>query len=189
MPEAMFDGRSRILVVGTSGSGKSTFAGNLSRIFGLKDIELDALFWKANWTQSDPEEFRDKIARAMENTSGYVIHGNYGKVRDLTWANADTVIWLDYSRFVVMWRVLKRTIGRILTGEVLWSGNRETFRNSFLARDAIVFWAWKTYRKRKEEYREILSKNPYGIKNCIIFRKPVEAREFIAAQIGATSGR
>ena len=65
MPEAMFDGRSRILVVGTSGSGKSTFAGNLSRIFGLKDIELDALFWKANWTQSDPEEFRDKIARAI----------------------------------------------------------------------------------------------------------------------------
>jgi len=176
-------------VVGTSGSGKSTLAGKLSRIFGLKDIELDALFWKEGWTQSGLGEFRDKIAKAMEGPSGYVIHGNYGKVRDLTWAGVDTVIWLDYSRLVVMWRVLKRTIGRIRTREVLWAGNRETFRNSFLARDAIVFWAWKTYRKRKEEYRELFYKNPYGIKNCILFKRPCEAREFLAAQIGATSGR
>ena len=175
-------------MVGTSGSGKSTLAGNLSRIFGLRDIELDALFWKEGWTQSGPGEFRDKIARAMENTSGSVIHGNYSKVRDLTWANADTVIWLDYSRFVVMRRVLKRTIGRILTREVLWSGNRETFRNSFLARDAIVFWAWKTYRKRREQYSALMAENPYGIRNFIVFRKPGEARKFIAMQTGGRSG-
>ena len=139
---------SKILVVGTSGSGKTTLAGKLSKVLSIKDIELDALHWKGNWTPSNPEEFREKLLNAIKNENGYVIHGNYGKVKDLTWGNVDTVIWLDYSRFVVMWRVLKRTITRIITKEELWAGNRETFKNSFLAKDAIVFWAWNTYKKR-----------------------------------------
>ena len=95
---------------------------------------------------------------------GYVIHGNYNKVKDLTWGNVDTVIWLDYSRVVVMWRVLKRTIGRIITKEELWAGNKETFRKSFLEKDSILLWAWTTYKKRKEQYFLMVKENPYSIK-------------------------
>ena len=175
----MMDSNSRILVVGTSGSGKTTLARELSRKLHIKDIELDALFWKENWAQSDPEEFRMKIRKAMEGASGYVIHGNYNKVNDLTWAGVHTVIWLDYSRLVVMWRVLKRTISRIITQEELWSGNRETFSNSFLAKDAIVFWAWKTYRKRKEQYTLMMRENPYSIGEYLVFRHPRETREYL----------
>jgi len=169
------DSNSKILVVGTSGSGKTTLAGKLSRLLNIKDIELDALHWKENWTPSDPEEFREKLLNAMKNENGYVIHGNYNKVKDLTWGNVDTVIWLDYSRFVVMWRVLKRTITRIITKEELWAGNRETFKNSFLDKDAIVFWAWNTYKKRKEQYSKMLEENPFKIKEFIILKRPREA--------------
>jgi adenylate kinase family enzyme len=169
------DSNSKILVVGTSGSGKTTLAGKLSKVLKIKDIELDALHWKENWTPSDPEEFREKLLNAIENENGYVIHGNYGKVKDLTWGNVDTVIWLDYSRFVVMWRVLKRTITRIITKEELWAGNRETFRNSFLAKDAIIFWAWITYKKRKEQYSKMLKENPFRIKEFIVLKRPKEA--------------
>jgi len=169
------DSNSKILVVGTSGSGKTTLAGKLSKVLKIKDIELDALHWKENWTPSDPEEFREKLLNALKNENGYVIHGNYSKVKDLTWGNVDTVIWLDYSRFVVMWRVLKRTITRIITKEELWAGNRETFKNSFLAKDAIVFWAWNTYKKRKEQYSKMLKENPFKIKEFIVLKRPREA--------------
>ena len=173
------DCTSKILVVGTSGSGKTTLARKLSKILHIKDIELDALFWKENWVQSEQEEFREKIQNAIKNEKGYVIHGNYNKVKDLTWGNVETVIWLDYSRFIVMWRVLKRTISRMITQEELWSGNRETFKNSFLAKDAIVFWAWNTYKKRKEQYSLMLKENPFKIKEFIVLKKPREAEALL----------
>lgn len=165
--------------MGTSGSGKSTLARKLSAILKIKDIELDALYWKAGWVQSDPEEFRQKVQKAIEGVPGFVIHGNYSKIRDLTWGAVDTVIWLDYSRLVVMSRVLKRTLSRIITREELWAGNRETFRNSFLAKDAIVWWAWNTYAIRKKQYGELLERNPYKIQNTIVIKSITDAKIFI----------
>jgi adenylate kinase family enzyme len=170
---------SKILVIGTSGSGKTTLARKLSKILKIKDIELDALFWKENWVQTEMDEFREKILDAIKNEQGYIIHGNYNKVKDLTWGNVDTVIWLDYSRFIVMFRVLKRTITRIITQEELWSKNRETFKNSFLAKDAIVFWAWTTYKKRREQYSLMVKENPYKIKDFIVLKKPKDAKALL----------
>lgn len=179
MKEIVLDASSKILVIGTSGSGKTTLAGKISKILNIKNIELDELFWKEHWTQSSDEEFRCKIAESTKDADGYVFHGNYNKVRDLTWGTVDTVIWLDYSRAVVMWRVLKRTIGRIMTKEELWAGNKETFKKSFLEKDSIVAWAWNTYDKRKEQYSMMIKENPYGIKNYIILKRPNEAKAFL----------
>ena len=183
MGEITLDRTSRILVIGTSGSGKTTLAEKLSARLGIKNIELDALFWKENWTQSSTEEFRRKISDSIKDsikeTRGYVLHGNYNKVQDLTWGNVDTVIWLDYSRMIVMWRVIKRTIGRILSKEELWAGNRETFRKSFLEKDSIVLWAWNTYGKRKKQYSMMVNENPYKINKFIIMRNPKEANAFL----------
>ena len=173
------DSTSKILVIGTSGSGKTTLAEKLSKLLNIKNIELDALNWKENWTQSSIAEFRKKIEDSIKNTKGYVLHGNYNKVKDLTWGNVDTVIWLDYKRIVVMWRVLKRTLLRILTQEELWAGNKETFKNSFLEKDAIVFWAWRTYKKRKEQYSRMVEENPYKIKEFIILKRPKEAEALL----------
>lgn len=183
MGEITLDRTSRILVVGTSGSGKTTLAEKLSERLGIKNIELDALFWKENWTQSTTEEFRRKISDSINDSikeaRGYVLHGNYNKVQDLTWGNVDTVIWLDYGRMIVMWRVIKRTIGRILSKEELWAGNRETFRKSFLEKDSIVLWAWNTYGKRKKQYSMMVNENPYKINKFIIMRNPKEANAFL----------
>ena len=173
------DEHSKILVVGTSGSGKSTLAKKVSTILGIKDIDLDALFWKANWQQSSNDEFRDKIVQSTKGTSGYVIHGNYNKVKDLTWGNANTVIWLDYSRFIVMWRVIKRTVIRILTQEELWAGNKETIKKSFFDKDSIILWSWNTYSKRKVQYEAMVKENPYKIKTYIVLKSPSEAKKFI----------
>lgn len=78
------DSTSKILVIGTSGSGKTTLAEKLSKLLNIKNIELDALNWKENWTQSSIEEFRKNIEDSIKDTKGYVLHGNYNKVKDLT---------------------------------------------------------------------------------------------------------
>ena len=46
----------RINVIGTSGSGKSSFSKRLAEKLDVPYIELDALHWKPNWTESTDEE-------------------------------------------------------------------------------------------------------------------------------------
>lgn len=173
------DSNSKILVVGTSGSGKSTLARFLAKKLRLEDIELDALFWKENWTQSDQDEFRFKITNAMARSSGWVVHGNYNKVRDLTWGNAQTVIWLDYSFSVVMYRVIKRSLARIIKNEPLWAGNKESVKKTFFTKESIILWSWQTYSLRKKQYTELINDPTYKHIQVMRFQKPTEVKNLI----------
>ena len=179
----VINSRSKILVVGTSGSGKSTLARHLSKKLNLRDIELDALFWKENWQQSDQQEFRQKIQDSLSGDSGFIIHGNYGKVRDLTWGNAELVIWLDYSRPLVMWRVLKRSWLRILKNEALWAGNKESFKKTFLSKDSIILWAWQTYNLRRQQYTELMTSSEYSHIKVLRFTNPSQVDNFLKTSL------
>src|SRR5215468_12140697 len=107
----------RISVVGTSGSGKTTIASQLAGILRVPHIELDALHWGANWEPEPDEVFRSRVREAV-GADHWVVDGNYNKrARDLVWARIDTVVWLDFSLRVILYRLLCRTIRRIMTGE------------------------------------------------------------------------
>ena len=57
----------RVSVIGTSGSGKTTFAGELARRLGVRHVDLDAINWQPGWrdlSQHDGDEFRRRVADA-----------------------------------------------------------------------------------------------------------------------------
>lgn len=141
----------RIVVVGVSGAGKTGLARQLARRLDLSHIELDALFWEENWTQASPEVFRERVTRAL-CADRWVVDGNYSSVSDLTWARADTVVWLDYGLGTILMRLLRRTFRRIFTREELWNGNRESFIKGLFTRDSIIVWAITTYSERRKRY-------------------------------------
>jgi len=170
--------QSNIVVVGTSGSGKTTLAKKLCELFKLQEVELDALFWEPGWTEADQEVFRSRIDQKT-SASGWAVSGNYRKVRDLTWDRADTVIWLDYSRAVVMTRVFKRTIQRLLKKEVLWGGNRETLYKSFMSRDSIILWAWNSHSKNKARYEADFHSGDYRGMHLLRLKSHKECHEFV----------
>lgn len=175
--------RSRIVIVGTSGSGKTTLAALLATRLGIRDIELDGLFWEPGWKECEPEEFRARIGAAIASCGegGYAIHGNYNRVRDLTWGRCDTVIWLDYSRFTVMSRVFRRTLSRVFGRRQLWKGNRETFRKAFLSKDSIILWAWNTHESRKAQYTRAMRENEHGIAQFVVLRDPLFVQGFLTS--------
>jgi hypothetical protein len=144
-------------------------------------VELDALHWGPNWTEVENSIFRELTAQALSGDA-WTTDGNYSAVRDIVWGRADTVVWLDYSLPVILGRVTWRTIRRSLTGEELWSGNRERFRNSFLSRESIIWWALRTYRRRRREYPMLFSQPQHAHLEIVRLRSPRAARKWLDAQ-------
>lgn len=144
----------RIVVVSTSGSGKTTLARQLGEWLGIPFGELDSLHWEPNWTPASPALFRERVDTAL-SADAWVVDGNYRKVRDLTWARADTVAWFDYNRWVIMMHLLRRTFTRILSREELWNGNRERVRKALSSKASILLWALQTYQKNRRRYTRL----------------------------------
>jgi hypothetical protein len=146
-------------------------------------VELDALNWGPNWTMVPIDVFKERVARAVEGDA-WVIDGNYGGrgARDLVWPRADTVVWLDPPLSVILARLLARAVRRIRSGEEIWpdTGNRETYRNQFVARDNLFWWALKTYRRRRRELPEILARPEYAHLTVRHFRRPAEADAWLS---------
>lgn len=104
----------RVAVVGTSGSGKTTFAGRLAKAMGVPHVELDAVTWQAGWValhETDPAEFVRRAGEAMAGEA-WVSCGNYVTSRPALLARATDLVWLDYPRALVMARVLRRSFVR-----------------------------------------------------------------------------
>jgi len=146
----------RIVIAGGPGNGKSTLARRLADELGLAHIELDGLFHVTDWGSATTEEFRTGLVAAMDSApEGWVTCGNYLTMCDnLHISRADTFVWLDLPRRIVMWRVVRRTIRRALTREPLFGNDlREPLRNFYRwdPEQNIIRWAWvhhPIYRKK-----------------------------------------
>jgi adenylate kinase family enzyme len=168
----------RVAVVGTSCAGKTTFGRNLAVKLGCPHVELDTLFWLENWVKRPVEDFR---ALTAERAAGerWVMDGNYHMVRDIVWGQATHVIWLNYAFPLVIGRFFKRTMHRIVSQEVLFSNNRETFRNTFLSRDSLLWWVITTHRRRKRNFCALMKAPPYPHLVMVELRSPREAEAYL----------
>lgn len=176
----------RIVVVGDSGTGKTVLARQLAQRLDLSHIELDALFWEPNWTKTTPEVFRQRLTQALR-AHRWVVDGNYSSVSDLTWTQADTVVWLDYGLATILIRLLRRTFRRIFTREELWNGNRESFFKGLFTRDSIIVWAITTYSEKRKRYLAAQIDPAYAHLQIIRLRTPRDTQVWLA-QLPALSG-
>jgi adenylate kinase family enzyme len=168
----------RVSVVGTSCSGKTTFAKNLAQILKIPHIELDAINWLPDWVERPNDEFLDLVAKAAEGDA-WVFDGNYTRTREIVWQRATAIVWLNYSFPRTFYRALNRTTRRVLGGEAMWSGNRETFKQSFMSRDSILLWVLTTYFEKRRRYAKILGEDKLSDKEIFIFRHPKQAEAFL----------
>ena len=170
----------RISVVGTTGSGKTTLAKALAARLALPYLELDALNWQAGWrdlSRTDPDEFVRRVALAIAADS-WVLDGAYGLVREFVWSRATHLVWLDYDRPIIMFRVICRSFVRAVLRTEMWAGNRERWLH-MLRPSHPIRWAWSTWRRRRREFAERLGQTDYAHLVVLHLRRPEEADKLL----------
>jgi adenylate kinase family enzyme len=171
---------SRVVVVGTSGSGKSTTGVRLAERLGSRFVELDELFWGPSW-QPKPEAEFVQLARAVAAEERWVVAGNYSAARSELWPRASAIVWLNFSLGVVLGRVVLRTARRLARREVLWHGNRESLVRTLFTRESIVWWTITTHNARKKHLAELRSSGKYAHLRWYEFTRPSELERFLRA--------
>ena len=162
----------RVLIIGSGGAGKTTFAQALASRTGLPLTHLDQLFWHPGWVPTPDEEWDRLIAQLIARDS-WILDGNYGRTLPRRLDAADTVIFLDLPPLVCTWRILKRQLryaGRIRPDSAPGCPERLTWE--------FVAWVW-TYRSRRRP--EIMKRldTVKSTKRIIVLRSDKEVRRFL----------
>lgn len=127
-------------------------------------------------------EFRAAVAERI--TAGtWVADGNYrGKLGDLLWRNADTVIWFDLPRTLVLRQIVLRTLRRVLTRRTLWNGNRENWRDilSLDPQRSVIVWSWKSHPTNRIRHEAAQDDPAYRHIEFVRIRSHRDADAFLA---------
>jgi adenylate kinase family enzyme len=153
----------RINVIGTSGSGKSTFGKTLAQKLGCPYVEMDQLFWGRDWHWPSDEVFFERLRNAISSDK-WVLDGNYTRTLPIKWEKVEMVIWLDYSFSLTLWQAVQRAFKRAWSGKEIWegTGNRESFRKSFFSNDSIILWTIRTHKSVRTKYESYLNDPKYS---------------------------
>ncbi|MDX2708361.1 adenylate kinase [Streptomyces sp. PA03-6a] len=169
----------RILVVGATGAGKSTLARAVGGRLGLPYHEMDALYFNGpDWAVNGA--FAEDVAGFAAGPRWVVDSLGYPDVRDLLWGRADTVVWLDYPRRVIMPRVLRRSVRRTVTREAIFGGNRETL-TGWLSREHPAWWSWSQHVGRRLEIERRAGDPRFAPLDILRFGHPDETAAWLAS--------
>jgi adenylate kinase family enzyme len=170
---------SRIVVVGTSAVGKSTFARALAAKARLAYVELDELHWLPDWREKPTREFARLVEAATVGQS-WVVDGNYGVIRELLWPRANLIVWLNYGFAFTLWRGLRRSLERLWRHTELWHGNHESWQMTFLSKHSILFWIVTTHSRRRRELAALKASGTYAHLTWVELRRPADAQKWLA---------
>src|SRR5262249_45508093 len=131
------------------------------------------------------EEFVRRVTIAIA-PDAWVLDSAYGLVRDLVWRRATHLVWLDYERCVIMYRVICRSLVRAALRTEMWAGNRERWSHMLRASHPIR-WAWSTWDRRRKDFEVRIAQPDYAHLMVLRLRQPREAEKLLG-RLRRTSG-
>jgi len=137
----------RILIIGTSGVGKSTLAQRLSNHLQVPFFASDQFYWEPGWKVSSPEKVRGQVMGVIAREA-WILDGNFDDERKWVWQRADCIIWLDYSLMTICRRIVFRNFQWLFSRQSTWSGNRMTLARAISG----IRHAVKSYSLKKQNY-------------------------------------
>ncbi len=141
----------RVLVVGSSGAGKTTFAVRLAEVLDLPVIHLDSEYWRPGWQHIPAEEWPARVDRLVAGEK-WVMDGNYGGTLERRLGRAQAVVFLDVARRTCLRRVILRSWRyRGRPGPGLPEGCPERLEWQFL------MWVWNFERRSRGRVISLLA--------------------------------
>lgn len=165
----------RILVLGPGGAGKSTFARRLGGLLKVEVKHLDKFYWRPGWTEPSKDEWLKTVTELTRGES-WIMDGNYGGTVEVRVARCDTIIFLDMSRWLCLWRVLKRRLlYRTRSRPDMAEGCPEQLDREFLS------WIWNYSRRSKPKIVKLMNENS-ATKKIVWLRSTAEVEKFLSSQ-------
>ena len=157
----------KIIVIGCSGSGKTTFAEKLRDKIGIELFYLDAIWHRPDRTHISREEYDARLSKILALDS-WIIDGNYSRTIETRMAACDTVFFFDLPVEVCLEGAISR-LGKARY-DMPWI---DTELDPKLKRDIEEFPS-----KNLPAIYALLDK--YSDKNITVFKSREEADEFLA---------
>jgi energy-coupling factor transporter ATP-binding protein EcfA2 len=157
-PAVSLVGCQRIVIVGRTGSGKTTLARELAAALGVPHVELDSLYFGPEFSTAPLSVLRERTSAAIAGEQ-WVTDGNKSAVRDLVWPRADTIVWLDYPLMVSLWRLGKRALWRtsVIQAQAAESGKKRGLSKQFISAAKGVLTALRSHMGQRREYPKMFA--------------------------------
>ena len=149
----------KIMIIGSPGSGKSTFARKLRDKTGLPLFYLDMIKHKPDRTTISSEEFDKKLKEILVKKQ-WIIDGNYQRTLEARMKECDLIILFDLPTKVGTKRE-----------DMPWVETEETFEGEFKQ------WIQEFSDKSLPEIYQLLEK--YKDKEVVIFKSREEANLYL----------
>lgn len=156
----------KIIVLGCSGSGKSTFSKKLQEATGLPLVHLDNIWWRSDRSHISREEFDRKLDEILQGKE-WIVDGDYSRTYEIRFQSCDTVIFLDYS-FDECLSGIKERVGKERT-DIPWTEQ---------SLDPELVKLVENYEKDNRPIVVSLIKK-YPDKNIFVFKSRFEADEWL----------
>src|SRR5579884_1720674 len=98
----------KIVVIGSSGAGKSIFAKELASVLNINVSHLDRLFWQCGWKEISHSARKQILEDLLRKQQRWIIDGNYLRFADIHVKAADTIIFLDTPALLCFRRLIER---------------------------------------------------------------------------------
>lgn len=166
----------RVLVIGSGGSGKSTFAKRLGELIDIEVKHLDKFYWQPGWTKPAKDDWLQTVTELISGES-WIIDGNFSGTLELRLNHCDTIVFLDMPRLMCLWRIVKR---------------RLRYRNRFRPDMAegcdekldldFINWVWTYSRRSRPKVVRLLQEHS-GSKQVVWLRSNAEVEKFLESQV------
>jgi adenylate kinase family enzyme len=161
----------KVVVVGVSASGKSTFSRELSKKTDLPTIFMDEIMWNPGWEYIGDEATVSALDKESSKTE-WIIEGYVTtNARTFLFERADTIIYLNYAPWIATCRYIKRWWNHRVQSRPELVGSPEKFSFKFLK----LVWTKGEAISLKRFLQDVSDQS-----KIITLSSPKEAEEFLS---------